>query len=593
MALLTLFQLLVTAVWYCLKEEQQNCKRLKDILSKQTASSNTVTTIPKVTASPKDVGKGLKEDSTCRQKSVSVAEKKTTPPISTMPKTINNKPVPKSKIDKIPVNNNEGRRNSSDSDVCIIEIDDTDDVDKTDSEKSKEKGETGTNNTPKETAKKPLKPANKTVETSEKVTRTETQTISATDIDDLFDMDCDEIVEEQEHINKSESETKLDKTVYASDTTEHDQEITIISDDEIANKPKEGESESTKEAKSKKKKKGSTRKDSKEKNAEEKGEVNVIEDDEASEKLNSAAHTDEKLQSQCDNNEKEKSNKDSNETPPFPTALTANVADKTISKTPVETITLSYSDVLSQGENIGLTNTQHSNSLSSFNQNLSSEVVHMTSDVNTLHQPALSQSNIAANNTLPVNDPGTLNMAQTFLCPVANDMDNVLNDQQQYFVQPQIVNTTLADVKTESVVQPPGYMFEDPRQVESNQDPLFASQPYLPMNSEPVSLSSLSSGALTYPYSSTTEIVPGLHGSRGSGALSGETEFSYIPRAVDKREYLVIIRDNVCKFCTKTYVVTSHLNRLMRQFRLGVIMYGFNEKEEKLSLNYHQILPSI
>ena len=33
-------------------------------------------------------------------------------------------------------------------------------------------------------------------------------------------------------------------------------------------------------------------------------------------------------------------------------------------------------------------------------------------------------------------------------------------------------------------------------------------------------------------------------------------------RAVDKREYLVIIRDNFCQFCIKTYAVTPHLNRL-------------------------------
>ena len=29
-----------------------------------------------------------------------------------------------------------------------------------------------------------------------------------------------------------------------------------------------------------------------------------------------------------------------------------------------------------------------------------------------------------------------------------------------------------------------------------------------------------------------------------------------------KREYLVIIGDNLCQFCTKTYVVTPHLIRL-------------------------------
>ena len=33
-------------------------------------------------------------------------------------------------------------------------------------------------------------------------------------------------------------------------------------------------------------------------------------------------------------------------------------------------------------------------------------------------------------------------------------------------------------------------------------------------------------------------------------------------RALDEREYLVIIRDNFCCFCIKIYVVTPHLNRL-------------------------------
>ena len=33
-------------------------------------------------------------------------------------------------------------------------------------------------------------------------------------------------------------------------------------------------------------------------------------------------------------------------------------------------------------------------------------------------------------------------------------------------------------------------------------------------------------------------------------------------RALAKKEYLVIIRDNFCKFCIKTYVVSPHLSRL-------------------------------
>ena len=34
-------------------------------------------------------------------------------------------------------------------------------------------------------------------------------------------------------------------------------------------------------------------------------------------------------------------------------------------------------------------------------------------------------------------------------------------------------------------------------------------------------------------------------------------------RALDKREYLVIIRDDFCSLSIKTYVVTPHLNRLV------------------------------
>ena len=39
---------------------------------------------------------------------------------------------------------------------------------------------------------------------------------------------------------------------------------------------------------------------------------------------------------------------------------------------------------------------------------------------------------------------------------------------------------------------------------------------------------------------------------------NGELEKSY-HRAVVKREYLMIIRDNLCYFCIKTYIVTFQL----------------------------------
>ena len=36
----------------------------------------------------------------------------------------------------------------------------------------------------------------------------------------------------------------------------------------------------------------------------------------------------------------------------------------------------------------------------------------------------------------------------------------------------------------------------------------------------------------------------------------------------DKKEYLVIIWDNFCQFCTKTYVVTPHLNPLKEMVQM-------------------------
>ena len=36
----------------------------------------------------------------------------------------------------------------------------------------------------------------------------------------------------------------------------------------------------------------------------------------------------------------------------------------------------------------------------------------------------------------------------------------------------------------------------------------------------------------------------------------------YIHRALDKRESLTVIRDNIFQFCIKTYVGTAHLNHL-------------------------------
>ena len=60
-------------------------------------------------------------------------------------------------------------------------------------------------------------------------------------------------------------------------------------------------------------------------------------------------------------------------------------------------------------------------------------------------------------------------------------------------------------------------------------------------------------------------------------------------RSLDKREYLVIIRDSFCQFCIKTYVVTPHLNCLETvQMRDHNIMISIRNKK-----TYHQILTLI
>ena len=45
---------------------------------------------------------------------------------------------------------------------------------------------------------------------------------------------------------------------------------------------------------------------------------------------------------------------------------------------------------------------------------------------------------------------------------------------------------------------------------------------------------------------------------------AGSSRFSHMVsfRGLSKGEYLLIIRDNFCQFCTKTYVVTPRLNCL-------------------------------
>ena len=48
-------------------------------------------------------------------------------------------------------------------------------------------------------------------------------------------------------------------------------------------------------------------------------------------------------------------------------------------------------------------------------------------------------------------------------------------------------------------------------------------------------------------------------------------------RALDKREYLMIILDNFSYFSMKLYVVTPHLNRLIEMVQMRGTTYVFNQ----------------
>ena len=63
-----------------------------------------------------------------------------------------------------------------------------------------------------------------------------------------------------------------------------------------------------------------------------------------------------------------------------------------------------------------------------------------------------------------------------------------------------------------------------------------------------------------------------------SGNLNINVYSSLLIRALDKREYLVIIRDNFCYFCIKTYVVTPHLKCLNEMVQMRGHNIYFDEK---------------
>ena len=59
------------------------------------------------------------------------------------------------------------------------------------------------------------------------------------------------------------------------------------------------------------------------------------------------------------------------------------------------------------------------------------------------------------------------------------------------------------------------------------------------------------------------------------GDIAGLEQVTIIYRALDKREFLVIIRDNFSYFSLKPYLVTPHLNRLIETVQMEVTTYVF------------------
>ena len=62
-------------------------------------------------------------------------------------------------------------------------------------------------------------------------------------------------------------------------------------------------------------------------------------------------------------------------------------------------------------------------------------------------------------------------------------------------------------------------------------------------------------------------------------------------RALDRGEYLVIIRDNFSYFSSKSCDVTPHLNRLDETVQMRDHNTSFYAELTKIIPDYHQILP--
>ena len=480
-----------------MKEEQERVKRLEDVLKQSTKSSVS-------NESSKPGVKVVTVTSGQTQKKVASPHNKGKVSASTVAKPVGVKPVAADKN-----SSKAARRESSDSDdVCIIEIDDTDDV---------------TDSVPKTKKNEKDKSENKSVLPNYKVLKTmltdegkgkEIQVEKAIKTDkndtedhELFDMDCEEIHEETNTSKTEETETKSESqsTGNASENVTINQDITVISDEEeetnkaeytIGSKrgrdidsTSENDKDSGKPGKKAKKKKGKIAKKNTEEKSEKSSEVSerTNSDDDSGKQnssieIKSVPEPDTLEQSQDVLDKNADINVKTNESQPFPTGLTENLVNKTHDGTigpsellshPVRHENESLSNIIAQS--VGLSRTQP----------LESGVIegdHM-----------LGQS-----------------VSESLLSPGAEVRDNTVTNQPAYLGEQGSVSDTIFIVKTEvdsgmtdeqsvpvCIVQGAPYI-----------GPSISTHQLTAIPTDSLSLSSLSSGALTFPYSSTSFGAP-------------------------------------------------------------------------------------
>ena len=490
------FQLLVAAIWFSMKEEQERVKRLEDILKQSTKSSVS-------NESSKPGVKVVTVTSGQTQKKVASPHNKGKVSASAVAKPVGVKPVAADKN-----SSKAARRESSDSDdVCIIEIDDTDDV--TDSVPKTKKNEIDKSEN-KSNSVLPNYKVLKTMLTDEgkgkeiQVEKAIKTVKNDTEDHELFDMDCEEIHEETNTSKTEETETKSESqsTGNASDNVTINQDITVISDEEeetnkaeytIGSKrgrdidsASENDKDSGKPGKKANKKKGKVAKENTEEKSEKSLEVSEgMNSDDDSGKQNSSVEiksvpeldTLEQSQDVLDKNAD--INVKTSESQPFPTGLTENLVNKThdgiiepseLLSHPVRHENESLSNIIAQS--VGLSRTQP----------LESDVIEGD------HMTVLGQS-----------------VSGSLLSPGAEVRDNTVTSKPAYLGEQGSVTDTIFIVKTEV----------DSGMTDEQSVPVCIMQgaPYIgpsisthqltAMPADSLSLSSLSSGALTFPYSST------------------------------------------------------------------------------------------